>query len=149
MNAIDLPDALTANQLDQAHDGFAVMKQNHRDAVCHLRSEITEYAAGVTCTLTMVPHIEVFHMSKLLIPRLQIGIQMYFNSPDLWTMRYDGAVVFRLNPEIWRRTSPSPPPAIDTGAPSPSNRHGAGRELKPINPPKPSNGVPGKSIVSE
>ena len=30
-------------------------------------------------------------------------------------MRYNGAVAFRLNLEIWRRMSPSPPPATDTG----------------------------------
>ena len=52
-----------------------------------------EFVHGVC----FVPHIEVFHLSKLLVPNVQIGIQMYFNSPALWTMRYAGAVAFRLN----------------------------------------------------
>ena len=45
----------------------------------------------------MVPHIEVFHLNKLLVPNVQIGIQMYFNPPALWTLRYDGAVNYRLD----------------------------------------------------
>ena len=64
-----------------------------------LRAESTKSAAGVTRTLIMVPHIEVFHLNKLLIPQVQIGIQMYFNPPELWSMRYHGAVAFRLNQE--------------------------------------------------
>ena len=45
----------------------------------------------------MVPHIEVFHHNKLLIPQVQIKIQMYFNPPALWSMQYHGANTFRLN----------------------------------------------------
>lgn len=29
-------------------------------------------------------HIEVFHLNKLLVPSVQIRIQMYFNPPDLF-----------------------------------------------------------------
>ena len=29
-------------------------------------------------------HIEVFHLKKLLVPSVQIGIHMYFNQPDLF-----------------------------------------------------------------
>ena len=45
----------------------------------------------------MVPHIEVFHLNKLLVPNVAIGIQMYFNPPALWTLRYNGGVSFSLN----------------------------------------------------
>lgn len=45
------------------------------------------------------PHRKVFNLSKLLIPSVQIGIQMYFNPPVLWSMRYKGAKAFRLNAE--------------------------------------------------
>ena len=41
----------------------------------------------------------MFHLSKLLIPQVQIGIQLYFNPVDLWSLRYVGANAFRLNPE--------------------------------------------------
>ena len=43
-----------------------------------------------TRTFFMVPHIEVFHLNKLLIPQVQIQIQMYFNPPTLWSMQYHG-----------------------------------------------------------
>ena len=49
--------------------------------------------------MSFVPHIEVFHLSKLLIPGVQISIKMYFNSPAFWSMRYTGAVALRLQEE--------------------------------------------------
>ena len=45
----------------------------------------------------MVPHIEVFHLNKLLVPNVKIGIQMYFNPPEVWTLRYMGAVAYRID----------------------------------------------------
>ena len=42
------------------------------------------------------PYLEVFHLSKLLIPGVQIQMEMYFNAPDLWTIRWDGARTLRL-----------------------------------------------------
>lgn len=38
----------------------------------------------------------MFHLSKLLVPGVQIQIDMYFNSPAVWTMRWDGARTLRL-----------------------------------------------------
>ena len=38
----------------------------------------------------------MFHLSKLLVPGIQIQIDMYFNSPAVWTMRWDGARTLRL-----------------------------------------------------
>lgn len=46
-----------------------------------------------------VPQRKVFNLSKLLIPSVQIGIQMYFNPLVLWCMGYEGAEAFRLNAE--------------------------------------------------
>ena len=34
--------------------------------------------------MRFTPNIEVFHLNKLLVPGVQIGIQMYFNSPNLF-----------------------------------------------------------------
>ena len=45
----------------------------------------------------MVAHIEAFHLNKLLVPNVQIGIQMYFNPAVLWIMGYTGAVSYRLH----------------------------------------------------
>ena len=102
INHIDWPEALTANQLDYAtpHAHFLAMKQEYRSLVRDsLPIENAKHAGGKARVLCFVPNIEVFHLSKLLVPKVQIGIQMYFNSPDVWSMRYDGAVAFRLNAE--------------------------------------------------
>ena len=79
LNSINLPDAFTANQLDLTHDDFKALSPENQATVRNLRAELTKYAAGVTSTLIMVPHIEVFHLHKLLIPQVQIGIQMYMH----------------------------------------------------------------------
>ena len=94
-NAIDLPDDLTANQLNEAHSDFKALSDEYQHVVKTLELENAKYAAKKRL-FCFVPHIEVFHLSKLLVPNMQIGIQMYFNSPAWWTMRYHGAIAFRL-----------------------------------------------------
>ena len=95
-NAIDVPDALTANQLDMDHDDHKAMTTNYQDYVKFIKAENAKHAGGKARVLCMVPHIEVFHLSKLLIPQVQISVQLYFNPPELWSMRYQGAIPFRL-----------------------------------------------------
>ena len=95
-NAIDLPDTLTANQLDKTHNDFRALSDEYQYVVRTLHAELAWFA-GKKRVFCFVPHIEVFHLSKLLVPNVQIGIQMYFNPPALWTMRYGGAVNFSLN----------------------------------------------------
>ena len=96
-NAIDLPDTLTANQLTTTHDDFKALSDEYKYVVRSLKDQLSR-SAGKTRVLCMVPHIKVFQLSKLLVPNVQIGIQMYFNPPALWTMRYNGAISFSLNP---------------------------------------------------
>ena len=98
MNYANWPNNLTGNQLDTTHADFAALAPKTQSFVRDLRSEITKYAGGVTRTLIMVPHIEVFHLSKLLIPQVQIGIQLFFNPVQLWSLQYAGAIAFRLDP---------------------------------------------------
>ena len=100
-NDVNWPNARTANQLDNAtpHADFEALSLKEQAFVRDMRSETAKYAGGVTRTLIMVPHIEVFHLSKLLIPQVQIGIQLYFNPVELWSLRYADAIAFRLNPE--------------------------------------------------
>ena len=98
-NAIDAPDALTANQLNLGHDDHKAMTTNYQDYVKFIRAENAKHAAGKARVLYLVPHIEVFHLSKLLIPQVQISVQLYFNPPAVWSMLYQGAVAFRLAPE--------------------------------------------------
>ena len=80
-NSINLPDtnAFTANQLDLTHDDFKAMTSEQEATVRNIKAELAKYAGGATHTLWFVLHIEVSHLSKLLIPSVQIGIQMYFN----------------------------------------------------------------------
>ena len=42
------------------------------------------------------PYLEVFHVSTLLVPGVQIQIDTYFNDPNMWTIRWDGARSLRL-----------------------------------------------------
>ena len=56
----------------------------------------TQFLGGRRVTLRFRPYLEVFHLSKLLVPGVQIQIDMYFNSPDMWTIRWDGARTLRL-----------------------------------------------------
>ena len=113
-----MPDTLTANQLNQAHNDFKVMSEEDQQAVKTIQLENAKHAGGKSGVLCFVPHIEVFHLNKLLVPNVQIVIQMYFNSPALWTMKYTGGVAYcwnvedikvklylcqvRLNPSVYR-----------------------------------------------
>ena len=47
-------------------------------------------------TLRFKPYLEVFYLSKLLVPGVQIQIDMYFNAPALWSVRWAGADSIRL-----------------------------------------------------
>ena len=98
VNYANWPNARTANQLDTTRADFDALAPKDQTFVRDLRAEITKYAGGVTRTLIMVPHIEVFHLNKLLIPQVQIGIQLYFNPVELWSLQYADAIAFRLDP---------------------------------------------------
>ena len=95
-NAIDIPDTLTANQMDPTNNDYKALSDEYKHVVNTFKAELGKYNSK-TRVFCMVPHIEVFHLSKLLVPNVQIGIQMYFNPPALWTMRYTGAVSYRLD----------------------------------------------------
>ena len=95
-NAIDIPDTLTNDQMNPSHNDYKALSDKYKYVVDTLKAELAKYdsKSRVFC---MVPHIEVFHLNKLLVPNVKIGIQMYFNSPALWTLRYTGAVSYRLH----------------------------------------------------
>ena len=95
-NIIDIPDALTANQQTQTHDDFKALDEEQQLVVKTFQKKVEEFSGDIVKVFSFVPHIEVFHLSKLLIPGVQTGIKMYFNSPDFWSMRYTGAVALRL-----------------------------------------------------
>ena len=103
-NAIDTPDALTANQLDQTHADFSAMSEEYQHYVKTIQLENAKHAGGKARVLCFVPHIEVFHLSKLLIPQVQISVQLYFNPPTVWSMQYQGANAVRLAAEDIKAT---------------------------------------------
>jgi len=100
-NGIDAQDAagFTANQLTLTHDDFKALTPEKQEIVRGLRNSAAEHAGGVSRTLCFVPHIEVFHLNKLLIPNVQLGIHLYFNPPTMRSIQYAGATAFRLNPD--------------------------------------------------
>ena len=87
---------LTANQLDVAHADHLALPESERFALKQMREEYGQYV-GKTHVLRFKPMIEVFHLSKLLVPQFQIGIQLFFNAPEFFTIRYLGTDALRLN----------------------------------------------------
>ena len=97
VNGLDPPIAqLTANQLTAAHADHLALPETQQFALKQMREEYGEYV-NKTHVLRFKPMIEVFHLSKLLVPQVQIGIQLFFNSPDFFTIRYRGTDAMRLD----------------------------------------------------
>ena len=88
-NGVDIPATLTANQLDLTHDDFAALSLKNQDIVRKMK---TEYATlvGQPKIYRLKPRIEVFNLSKLLVPGVQMGFQFYFNDPSLFMIRFAG-----------------------------------------------------------
>ena len=85
-NALDLPTELTANNTNtegEGHEAFQALSSNQQASVKLMKAEQSNYTDGKRHVLRFTPHIEVFHLNKLLV-LVQIGIQMYFNSPSLF-----------------------------------------------------------------
>ena len=87
---------LTANQLDVTHADHLALPESERFALKRMREEYGKYV-DKTHVLRFKPMIEVFHLSKLLVPGVQMGIQLFFNTPNFFTIQYRGADVMRLH----------------------------------------------------
>ena len=85
-------DELTANQLDSTRANYTALPQDLKNLV---QGRI-QFLGGKRVALRLQPYLEVFHLSKLLVPGVQIQMEMYFNPPDMWTIRWDGASTLRL-----------------------------------------------------
>ena len=114
-NALDFPAQLTANNTNtegDGHEAFQALSSNQQASVKLMKAEQDNYTDGKRHVLRFTPHIEVFHLNKL----LQIGIQMYFNSPNLFLngvnvagrLTHESVKVrmylcqVRLNPSVYR-----------------------------------------------
>ena len=90
-NFISMPDdgnadEFTANMLNTTHNDYKALSEDYKNVVA-LRSHFLD---GKKVTLRFKPFLEVFNLSKLLVPGVQIEMEMYFNDPAVWSMRWDG-----------------------------------------------------------
>ena len=89
-NGINCPATLTADNTDSTandgagHDDFQALSATQKETVRAMQAEVVKYAGGKTRILRFKPHLEVFHLNKVIVPNVQIDIQMYFNSPNLF-----------------------------------------------------------------
>ena len=96
-------DEYTANKLDTIHDNYKALSDEQK-ALVNIR---VQFLAGKKVTLKLRPYLEVFNLSKLLVPSIQIQIDMYFNAPAVWTMWWHGADILRLTTRRECETHPS------------------------------------------
>ena len=85
-------DEFTANKINTNHAEYKALSQDYKNALA-LR---THFAGGKKVTLRFKPFLEVFNLSKLLVSGVQIQMELYFNDPSVWGMRWDGAATFIL-----------------------------------------------------
>ena len=80
-------DAKTANQLDTTHDDYKALPEDERNWI----KARTKFLDGNSIILRFKPYMEVFHLNKLLVPGVQIQIQMHLKSHDIWSQTHGGA----------------------------------------------------------
>ena len=85
-------DEITANQQNFAHDDYKALDDDKKRMIL----DRVKYLGGNRVSLRLKPALEVFRLSKLMVPNVQIQLQMYLNDPAMWTIKYHGAVAPRL-----------------------------------------------------
>lgn len=60
------------------------MSETGKESIQGMFHEQKHYVGGKKRILRFRPHVPVFFLSKLLVPGVQIGIEMYLNPPSLW-----------------------------------------------------------------
>ena len=83
---------MTANKFNPAHPNYAALPEDQKNMV---QSQL-QFLGRKKVTLRFKPFLEVFHLSKLLVPGVQLQIDMYFNDPVMWTLRWAGANTLRV-----------------------------------------------------
>ena len=78
---------LTEDELDTTHDHFAALSADEQNWV----KSIKPFVGGKKVVFRFKPYLEVFHLSKLLVPGVQTQIQMYLNSREIWSQKHGGA----------------------------------------------------------
>jgi len=117
-NYVDVPPLYTANNLDDAtpNGQWTALPENQKTSLTKARGERAKYVGGTKNIMRFKPHSELFNLNKLLIPGIQIDLQIYFNNPDFYwssvgiATRLTEADIkvslvlcqLRINPDVYR-----------------------------------------------
>ena len=85
-------DELTANQADTTHADFAALPDDKKRMVLAR----VKFLGGNRVLLRFTPALEIFRLPRLLVPQVQLQLQLYLNNPRMWSLVYNGDVVPRL-----------------------------------------------------
>ena len=83
---------MTINKFNTGHNDYKALPEGRKNMV---QSRL-QFLDGKKVTLRFKPFLEVFHLSKPLVPGVQLQMEMYFNDPALWTIRWTGTDTLRL-----------------------------------------------------
>ena len=75
---------LTANELNLTHDDHKALPVDEQAWV----GARVKFLDGNRVILRFKPYLEVFNLSKLLVPGVQMQIQMYLNSHEIWSQTH-------------------------------------------------------------
>ena len=83
---------MTVSKFNPNHNDYAALSEGRKNMVRSRR----QFLGGKKVTLRLKPFLGVFNLSKLLVPNVQIQMELYFNDPDLWTIRWSGTNTLKL-----------------------------------------------------
>ena len=86
-DALEFPTQLTANNTNTeraGHENFQALSSNQQALVKWMKAKQDNYTDGKRHVLRLTSHIEMFHLNKLWVSGVQIGIHMNFISPNLF-----------------------------------------------------------------
>ena len=96
-NGLNPPNALTADQMNHRtpHADYSALSDETKAWLKGARRESSQLV-GKTRPFRFKPHNEIFNLSKLMVPQVPIQIQIFFNNPNFWMVRYHGTEAVRL-----------------------------------------------------
>ena len=89
-NGINPPPQWTANNVNTAansgagHSDYQNLAANTKLLLANMSEERNELAAGKVRHYVFVPHLEVFHTGKALVPGVEIKMRFHFNDPKVF-----------------------------------------------------------------
>ena len=89
-NALDFPPEWTANNTNTTdnagagHLDYQNLSSNHKSALAQSKAETVYYHGGARHSLVFQPHLETFHTGEILVPGVEIKLNIHFNSRNLF-----------------------------------------------------------------